>query len=153
MATHVRIQPHTTNPHVYERAEVRDRIESERRSVDRDQKKLMHLVFMHTLFFVLAFTFTAGASLLGLLLWVTPDNLFAIVLTTLFASVVFVASFAYVRLLAIRIGSLKLRPLEEDEEAHSHIVTSVVYAFLALVLAVLVVGLIAHKVGATTAVV
>lgn len=122
---------------------------STERRIDQRARMVRRMVTHIGVFFV-SFIFTTGVAVLSILLWVRPDELFALVLSGLFSSLVFVATFSALRLLVLH-RLLDEYPDKEDDPGFSHhTIKSVVYAIIALIIALLVVGLIVNLATAGT---
>lgn len=104
---------------------------------------------MHVTVFVLAFIFTTGTAVLGVLLWVRPDSFVSLIFVGVFSSTVFVISFAVLRLVSLVHLFPDTYARETGEEEH-HLAKSIAYGFVALVFAVLLAGLLIRTVTAFT---
>lgn len=106
-------------------------------------------VVVHVVVFALSFIFTCGVALLGVLLWVKPDSLFSLVITGVCAGIVFVVSFAALRMFVLH-SLLHEYPNREDDPGFAHHVSkSIAYAFVALVLAVVCAGIFINLASAS----
>lgn len=112
------------------------------------RKRFVRRAWVHGIAFALSYLLTAGVGLLGVLLWVRPDDLLALVLVFILGSVVFVGSFAGMRMLVLHRIFDEYPNKEEDPGMHHHVGKSVAYAFLALVLAIVLTGLLVHLASA-----
>jgi hypothetical protein len=116
----------------------------ETKSTAQKRKLLITRTLVHVGAFLAAFVFTAGVALLGIVLWVRPDELLPLVLVSVFCALVFVTVFAMVRVVVLH-KLMNLYPSkEEDPGMEHHISKSVAYGFLALVLALLITGLLVN---------
>lgn len=113
------------------------------------RRRFVRRAWVHSAVFILAYLLTAGIGLLGVLLWVRPDDLLALVLVFILGSVVFVASFAGMRMLVLHRIFDEYPNKEEDPGIHHHVGKSIAYAFLALVLAIVLTGLLVHLASAS----
>jgi ABC-type Fe3+ transport system permease subunit len=104
------------------------------------KKKVHRRIMVHIVVFIVSFIFTSGVSLLGILLWVRPDTLLALVLVSVFSGAIFVISFASLRMFILH-HFLHEYENEEDPGTFHHISKSVSYALVALVLAIVLVGM------------
>lgn len=134
-------------PVSHERIDLRSDVERERKQAARHA--FVRRAVVHVVVFCLSFIFTLGASVLAILLWVTPDNLFAVVLVGIVAAAIFVATFTLLRLIVIH-ALIPDQPKGDDPGAAHHTGKSVAYAFVGLIFAVLLIGLIAQHVGASS---
>ena len=105
----------------------------------------------HGVIFLITFIFTTGVLALGVLLWVRPEALFALVVVGLLTSLVFVATFATLRIIILQ----RLYPgpaflEEEGRSAGYHIGTGVAYGTIALVVALFLAGLLINIATAFT---
>jgi Flp pilus assembly protein TadB len=105
-------------------------------------------VVVHVVVFALSFIFTSGVALLGVLLWVKPDSLFSLVITGVVAGVVFIVSFASLRMFVLHSLLHEYQNREEDPGFSHHVSKSIAYAFVALVLAVVVAGVFVNLASA-----
>ncbi len=127
---------------------VRDAAVNEQAAAARRQ--LMKRCIAHVVVFLFAFFLTAGIALVGVLLWVRPDELLHLVLVTLFCSTVFVLLFASARVFLLH-EVLDLYPNKEEDPGRGyHWGKSIAYAFLALVVAFLMVALLVNIATAFT---
>jgi hypothetical protein len=128
------------------------RIEAARGEIDAtkqlERERFIRRAKVHAVAFVLAFVFTAGVALLGIVLWVRPDALVALVLVSLFSGLVFVACFAGVRILILHKLTNDYANRDDDPGMHHHLAKSIAYGFVALVLALLIAGLIVNVASA-----
>jgi hypothetical protein len=106
-------------------------------------------VIVHIVVFVLSFIFTSGVALLGVLLWVRPDSLISLVFTGVFAGIVFLASFASTRMFVLHNLLHEYPNREEDPGFAHHVTKSIAYAFVALVLAVVIAGVFVNLASAS----
>ncbi len=129
-----------------------DPIHTEReRYAQATQAERLRRVWWHLVIFCLTFIFTTGVLALGVLLWVRPEALFALVVVGLCTSVVFVATFAVLRIIILQ--RLYPGPAFLEEERHSagyHIGTGVAYGTVALVVALILAGLLVNIATAFT---
>jgi ABC-type Fe3+ transport system permease subunit len=100
--------------------------------------------------FFVSFIFTTGVAVLGVLLWVRPEEIFALVMIGVFSSCVFVLTFAALRMLVLHILLDEYPDKEEDPGMKHHLAKSFIYGFLALVLAVVLTGILAKMAVAQT---
>ncbi|MBP9760426.1 MAG: hypothetical protein KBD24_03640 [Candidatus Pacebacteria bacterium] len=114
------------------------------------QRRLTRRVLVHLGAFVLAYIFTAGTVLVGVLLWVRPDTLLLLVMLGILASGVFIACFAGVRMLVLHHIFDEYPDKEEDPGMTHHLGKSVAYAFLALIVAVLLTGFLINLSSASS---
>jgi hypothetical protein len=112
------------------------------------RKRFVRRAWVHGIAFVLSYLLTAGSALLGILLWVQPDDLLALVLVFILGSAVFVGAFAGIRLLVLHRIFEEYPNKEEDPGIHHHVGKSIAYAFLALVLAIVLTGFLVHLASA-----
>jgi hypothetical protein len=131
---------------------VDDRVSSARTELERARvaarEKFKRRLVIYALTFVVAFVFTSGVSLLGLILWVQPDDLLSIVLNGLFAALVFVATFAWIRMHVLHTLLREHEHDEEDPGMHHHWCKSIAYGLVALVLALALVSVLVTVVQA-----
>lgn len=129
------------------------RIEARRDILDthkRARRRAIHTrSVMHVAVFALAFIFTTGTAVLGVLLWVRPDSFASLVFVGVFSSAVFVVSFAVLRLVSLVHLFPDTHARETGEEEH-HLAKSIAYGFVALVFAVLLAGLLINVATAFT---
>jgi len=122
------------------------RIREARNAVDarklEERVRWMRRAKVHVLAFLMAFVFTVGISVLGVLLWVRPESLISLVFVGIFSSLVFVAAFAAVRMLILHRIIDDYPNKEDDPGMQHHFVKSVAYGFVALVVAIVLAGLI-----------
>ncbi len=97
---------------------------------------------VHVGIFIVSFIFTTGILMLGIILWVKPDAFLAFVLVGIFASLIFVFSFAGLRLLLLHKLINENVNKEEDPGLSHHVSKSITYGFVALVFAIVLAGLI-----------
>ncbi|HCC05614.1 TPA: hypothetical protein DEP58_04950 [Patescibacteria group bacterium] len=101
-----------------------------------------HRMQVHVIVFIVSFIFTAGFLVLGVLLWVRPDTLLPILAVGLLSSAVFVISFASLRMMILH-GLFDEYPnKEEDPGLAHHVSKSIVYGFIALVVAIIIAGML-----------
>jgi len=105
------------------------------------KKKVQRRILVHLFVFLISFIFTSGVALLGVLLWVRPDTPLSLVVTGLFSGGVFVACFASLRMFVLHHFLNEYPNREEDPGTFHHVSKSIAYGFVALVLAVVLVGL------------
>ncbi len=118
-----------------------------RSQVRKEQSRILRRFVVHGVVFVVSFVFTTGAATLGILLWVDPQNIGALVAVGVIGSLIFVATFASVRLVVLH-GLLNDYEPDEDPGVEHHVGKSIAYALLALVLAMLLTGLIIQTASA-----
>jgi hypothetical protein len=106
---------------------------------------------LHVVLFAVSFVFTSGFGLLGIILWVRPDSYLALILVGLAAALVFVLSFAGVRMAVLRHMLPHLGDATEDQPETAHLGISIMYGILALVVAMLLAGLLIRVATAFTA--
>ncbi len=111
------------------------------------KKEFKKRMWVHMLVFVVSFVFTIGFSVLSILLWVKPDAYASMVIVGIVSSVVFVASFAWLRVFILH-KMTETNKNEEDLGMEHHVSKSIAYAFVALVLAVVIVGFIVNVASA-----
>ena len=104
--------------------------------------RFVRRIVVQVVVFVFSYIFTAGVGLLGILLWVRPDGLLALVLVALVSACVFVASFASIRMLILHTLLNEYPNKEEDPGMRYHLGKSVTYGFVALVFALVLTGLL-----------
>ncbi len=107
----------------------------------REHAQLVRRIGVHVGVFIASFVFTAGASTIGVLLWVRPDSLGALVGLGVFSSLLFVVCFSLLRLVILH-GLMNEYEEGEDLGTGHHVGKSIVYALLALVVAMLLTGLL-----------
>lgn len=122
------------------------RVDGARREVSGRKKSdahgLRYRVFVHTGVFIVSYIFTTGFLVLGVLLWVRPDTLLPILAVGLLSSVVFVTSFASLRMVILH-GLFDEYPnKEEDPGLTHHVSKSIVYGIIALVVAFSITGML-----------
>ena len=120
------------------------RVDSARREVAgrKVHPRWQHRMQVHVGIFVVSFIFTAGFLVLGVLLWVRPDTLLPILAVGLLSSAVFVISFASLRMMILH-GLFDEYPnKEEDPGLAHHVSKSIVYGFIALVVAIILAGML-----------
>ncbi len=119
---------------------------NERKIANKERWKKRALI--HTGVFAISFVFALGVTVLGILFIVRPD----VPLTQLFISfvfgAVFVATFAALRMLVLHHFLDDSFEREDDPGVTHHITKSIAYGFVALVFAVLLVGLIINVASA-----
>ncbi len=124
-----------------------DSARNEIKSIEKIKKeKLKHRTKVHLIIFAISFVFTVGASVLGILLWVKPESFASIVFVGVFSSVVFVTCFAFLRMFILHKINFDVAVPENDEDLKTehHLAKSIVYGFIALVFATLLMGLIVN---------
>lgn len=124
--------------------------ESLRVREDQAKREFKRRAWWHSVSFVVAFVFTTGFLALSVLLWVRPENLFALVVVGVVTSAVFVASFATVRMVILHKLAPGVRDEEEDPGMGHHVGKSVAYGFIALVGAIVLAGLLINVATAFT---
>jgi cytochrome b561 len=107
-----------------------------------ERTRTMRRVWIHLAIFVVSFMFTAGFGLVSVLLWVSPDGLLALVIIGVAAASVFVATFAGLRIVILHRLMYDYFDKEEDPGMEHHLAKSVAYGFVALVFAMVLVGLL-----------
>ncbi len=113
----------------------------------RKKKEFKKRVWVHVFIFIISFIFTIGFSVLSILLWVKPDAYLSMVIVGIVSSVVFVASFAWLRVFILH-KMTETNKNDEDPGMEHHVSKSIAYAFVALVLAVVIVGFIVNVASA-----
>ncbi len=98
----------------------------------------------HVVLFCVAFVFTTGALVLAVLLWVRPDSFGLLVAVGLGASALFVGVFAALRMLVFHALIPDSRAQEPDRGLSYHLSKSVAYGFVALAVALALMGLIVN---------
>lgn len=113
----------------------------------RKKKELKKRIWVHVFVFIISFIFTIGFSVLSILLWVKPDAYASIVIVGIVSALVFVTSFAWLRVFILHKMDDNNKS-EDDPGMEHHISKSIAYAFVALVLAVVIVGFIVNVASA-----
>jgi len=113
-----------------------------------EQRAYVHRMWWHAAIFLVSFVFTVGFTVLSVLLWVQPEDLFALVVLGIVTSLVFVVTFAGVRIVVFH--KLVPGPLDHEEDVgwSFHIGKSIAYGLVALVVAILIAGLLIRAAAA-----
>lgn len=139
--THRLMQTTGESPHVV-------RVDSARQEIDEKKKELSRRwkrrAKVHMGIFISSFIFSVGVFTLGTLLWVEPDDFLTLVVVAVSSSFVFVASFAWSRMLILHTFFNDYTNKEEDPGIMHHLSKSIAYGFVALVLALVFSGLIVN---------
>ena len=122
------------------------RVDSARREVVgrkvKEKPRWQRRLLVHVSIFIVSFIFTAGLLVLGVLLWVRPDTLLPLLVVGLLSSAVFVISFAGLRMVILH-GLFDEYPNKEEDPGFTHHVSkSIVYGFIALVVAIMIAGML-----------
>ena len=120
----------------------------ERTRVARAETK--RRAWWHAVTFLISFIFTTGFLALSVLLWVRPENLLALVLVGIVTSLVFVGTFAAVRMIILHKLAPGARDMQDDPGMGHHVSKSVAYGFIALVAAIVLAGLLINVATAFT---
>jgi hypothetical protein len=115
----------------------------------KTKKKIHRRILVHCVVFTVSFIFTSGVALLGILLWVKPDAFLQLVLVSLFSGIVFVASFASLRMFILHHFLDEYPNNEEDPGKFHHFSKSISYGLVALVLAIVLVGMFINVASAS----
>lgn len=122
------------------------RVDSAREEIEKHKTKKIaqwkKRARIHLGIFSVSFIFTLGVFTLGILMWVKPDELFALVMVSLFSAVVFVLCFAWLRVFILHKVLKEHENKEDDPGIEHHVAKSITYAFVALVFAIMLGGLI-----------
>ncbi len=113
-------------------------------------QELKRRTWWHVVIFILSFIFTTGFLALSILMWVQPGNLLALVVVGIITSVVFVATFATVRMIVLHKLAPGVRDEQDDPGMGHHISKSIAYGLVALVLAIVLAGLLINVATAFT---
>lgn len=148
----IRIESHrlmrTAAPDAAVRVSVPNVAREEAARKQAERQAFMQRTLVHLGLFVVSFVFTAGVALLGILLWVRPDTLLPLVLVGLFCAAIFVAVFASLRMLLVHRLMDRYPNKEDDPGTNYHVGKSVAYGFVALAVALLLVGLLMNVASA-----
>lgn len=124
------------------------RVESARFEHEARKKGLVLMkkrrVKIHIGIFTISFLFSLGVFTLGTLLLIEPDDLVMLVFVAIISSVAFVAMFSWLRMFILHTILNEYPNKEEDPGTMHHLSKSIAYGFVALVLALVLVGILVN---------
>jgi small-conductance mechanosensitive channel len=144
---HPLMRKEVASPH--EERVVASRADFEVRKKENAQK-WKTVTMVHIAVFVVSFVFTAGLLMLGVLLWVRPDELLSLVLVGLLSSVIFVVLFASLRMYILEHVFPHVRDdVDASDMSESHVLAkSISYGIVALVFAFVIAMLLVQVASA-----
>ena len=119
----------------------RQELEAKKRAL---LEKRIRRAKVHVVVFTIAFLVSLGVFTLGTLLLIEPDDLVTLVFVSIISSASFVAIFSWLRMYILHTLLDEYPNKEEDPGYTHHLTKSIAYAFVALVIALVLVGILVN---------